>query len=63
MIDEQNNDIIKVAEKLYYEINPNTKIDVPSIAYRMVENWAKEWKQSDQMISLYDWIKINKNDK
>lgn len=34
---ENINDIITVAEKLYYETNPESKMDVPSSVYERVE--------------------------
>jgi capsule polysaccharide export protein KpsE/RkpR len=51
------NDVITVAEKLYYEANPNTKMDVPSFAYEKVEaaNRRRNAAQSD--LSLYEWCK------
>ena len=52
-----SNDVIQVAEKLYYEKNPNTKMDVPSFAYELVEEWRHEWLQSNSVMSLYEWIK------
>jgi len=54
------NDIIEVAEKIYYEMNPNTKSDVPSFAYETIESWAKEWFNSNSELTLYDWIKKTK---
>ena len=60
MNDDDNNNLVKVAEKLYREKNPKSTWDVPSFAYELVEKWRIEWLQSDQDISLYDWIKQNK---
>jgi hypothetical protein len=40
------NDIIETAEKLYYAINPTSKMDVPSYFYEKVEKKYKEWIQS-----------------
>ena len=54
------NDTIEISEKLYYEMNPNTKMDVPSFAYETTENWKKEWLNSQSKLTLYDWIKENK---
>src|SRR5574343_192240 len=51
------NDVIDVAEKLYYERNPNTKMDVPTSAYRQVEKWKEEWEKNSRYMTLYDWIK------
>jgi hypothetical protein len=51
------NDIIEVAEKLYYEANPNTKMDVPSFVYEKVERANIERIKSKSKLSLYDWYK------
>jgi hypothetical protein len=56
-----NNNIEDVAEKLYYEINPNTTMNIPSFAYELVEEWNKEWIVSKSELTLYDWIKENKS--
>lgn len=55
-----NNNLVQVAEKLYREKNPESKMDVPSFVYETVEHWRIEWLQSNQDISLYEWIKQNK---
>lgn len=52
-----NNDVIQVAEKLYREKNPESKMDVPSFAYEFVETWRCEWIASNSVLSLYEWIK------
>jgi hypothetical protein len=54
------NDLNEVAEALYYEINPETKMNVPNGAYIMTEKWIKEWKESKSELDLYDWIHENK---
>jgi len=51
-------DIITVAEKLYYEANPNTKMDVPSFAYEQVEAANKRRIKANSELSLYDWCKM-----
>ena len=51
------NDIIQVAEKLYYEANPNTKMDVPSFAYEKVEASNRRRIKAQSNLSLYDWCK------
>ena len=58
---ENKNDIIWVTEKIYYEVNPTTRMDVPSSAYETVERWEAEWRKAGTLLSLYDWIHINKN--
>lgn len=49
--------IIEVAEKLYYEANPSTKMDVPSFAYEKVEEANKRRIKAQSELSLYDWCK------
>lgn len=51
------NDVIKVAERLYYEANPTTKMDVPSFAYEQVEKANHRRLASNSELSLYDWCK------
>ena len=51
------NDIIEVAEKLYYEANPSTKMDVPSFAYKKVEAANRRRIKAQSKLSLYDWCK------
>lgn len=51
------NDIIKVAEKLYYESNPSTKMDVPTFAYVEVEAADRRRIKAQSKLSLYDWCK------
>jgi len=55
----------KVAEEIYYEMNPNSKIDVPSHIYQLVGQWFYEWSgqvtyDQTSYIGFKDWIKINK---
>lgn len=50
-------DVITVAEKLYYEENPNTKMDVPSFVYEKIEASNKRRIASNSELSLYDWCK------
>ena len=58
-------DIITVAERLYYETNPNTKMDVPSFVYEQIEAANRRRKIANSELSLYDWCKqeLNKNKK
>ena len=51
------NDVIEVAEKLYYEANPNTRMDVPSFAYEQVEKANNRRVRANSKLSLYDWCK------
>lgn len=55
------NDLFEVAEALYYEMNPETKMSVPNSAYIMTDKWRDEWNASKSELTLYDWIKANKN--
>lgn len=52
-----SNDVITVAEKLYHEANPNTKMDVPSYAYERVEAANKRRIKSNSKLDLYTWCK------
>ncbi|MBP6566075.1 MAG: hypothetical protein KA270_02845 [Saprospiraceae bacterium] len=60
----QPSDVIEVAEKLYYYMNPGTKMDVPSSAFEITEKWHGEWqngwKESDPEESFFDWCIKNK---
>jgi len=51
------NDVTTVAEQLYYEANPNTKMDIPSFAYEQVESANKRRIAAQSKLSLYDWCK------
>ncbi len=51
------NDVIEVAEKLYYEANPNTKMDVPSFAYEQVEKANFRRYRALSELTLYEWCK------
>jgi hypothetical protein len=50
-----NNDVIEVTRKLYFEINPNTKMDVPSYAFEQTERAKKRWLAAGSKVSLYDF--------
>tara|TARA_Y100000310_G_C20445746_1_gene698317 strand:+ start:576 stop:752 length:177 start_codon:yes stop_codon:yes gene_type:complete len=50
-------DIITVAERIYYEANKGTNMDVPSCAYERVEELYHAWVKSSQNLSLYDFCK------
>lgn len=61
---KEDNDYMKVAEKLYYEVNPKTKMNAPNYAYITVEKWSKEWFRDCRLpLTLYEWIKLNKQPK
>lgn len=57
--DKNLNDVIYVAEKLYYEANPETKMDVPSFVYEKVEAANKKRLASGSELNLYHWYKEN----
>ena len=52
-----SDDVIEVAEKLYYEANPNTKPDVPSFAYEQTEKANQRRFIAQSKLTLYDWCK------
>lgn len=54
-------DVIECGNKLYYDINPNSKMDVPSMFYdRLEKEWVK-WKESKSELSFYDFCKSQLN--
>jgi hypothetical protein len=59
------NNVIEVAEKLYYKANPTTRMDVPSFAYEQVEKANYRRLAANSELSLYDWCKweLYKNDR
>lgn len=54
---------IEVAERVYYHVNPETRMDVPNSAYILTEKWYHEWMRTDTDLELFDWIVKNKNGK
>ena len=48
-------DVIKVAERLYREANPNGSMDTPSFAYQQVESANRRRIQANSDFSLYEW--------
>lgn len=46
---------IDTAEKLYYAINPTTRMDVPSIAYEKVEDLYSYYKKCESGVNFYDF--------
>jgi hypothetical protein len=54
-----NNNVIEVAEKLYYEANPNSKMDVPSFVYEKIEAQDRKRIAAESDLNLYDWCKTN----
>lgn len=52
-------DVIECGNKLYYDINPDSKRDVPSIFYeRLEKEWIK-WKNTRTDLSFYEFCKSN----
>jgi hypothetical protein len=52
---------IEVAERVYYHVNPNTKMDVPNSAYITTEKWYHEWcRDTETDLDLFEWILKNK---
>ena len=56
-----HNDVIEVAERLYYEANPTTNMNVPSFAYEQVEAANKRRAAARSELTLYDWCKQEQN--
>ncbi len=61
MINTKTEDYMEVAEKLYYHVNPDTKMCVPNSAYITTEKWYNEWKNIETDLSLFDWCLKHKN--
>ena len=61
MQNKSNTDYMEVAEKLYYHVNPNTRMDVPNSSYITTENWYHEWLKTNTDLSLFDWCVKNKS--
>jgi hypothetical protein len=56
-------EVVECGDKLYYDINPDSKMDVPSFFYeRLEEEWLK-WKKSSSALSFYDYCKKEISDK
>jgi hypothetical protein len=50
-------EVVECGNKLYYDINPNSKMDVPSMFYVRLENEWIKWKESESELSFYDFCK------
>lgn len=63
MMEDVLNNVIHVAERLYYEANPNTRMDVPSFAYEQVEKANYRRLDANSLLNLYDWClyELSKN--
>lgn len=54
---DENNNVIKVAERIYHETNPESKMDVPSMAYETVKKLDLQRMKEKSKLSLYDYCK------
>jgi len=56
-------EVIKCGNKLYYDINPNSKKDVPSFFFEKLEGKYLEWVECKSELDFYEFCKkelINK---
>jgi hypothetical protein len=64
MISDMNamneNDFMLVVERFYKEINPDSKMDVPSHVYETFRSWYDQWVASRCGATFYQWVLINK---
>ncbi len=54
-------EVIECGNKLYYDINPSCKMDIPSMFYEMLETEWVKWKEDESELSFYDFCKSNLN--
>lgn len=52
---DKTTEVIKCADKLYYKLNPDTKMDVPSYFYEKLEGLFEKWVERDFKMSFYDY--------
>jgi len=52
-------EVINCGNKLYYDINPKTKMDVPSYFYMRLEKEYDLWISDKSTITFYDYC-LNK---
>lgn len=54
---------IEVGNTLYYIINPNSKMDIPSYFYERLEKEYDKWISEKSELSFYDYCynKLNVN--
>jgi hypothetical protein len=50
-------DVIACGNKLYYELNPGSKMDVPSMFYEMLDSHWETWYKDHTNISFYEYCK------
>jgi hypothetical protein len=60
-LSDKREDYMEVAEKVYYHVNPQSKMDVPNSAYITTEKWYREWQNTNTELDLFNWILENKN--
>lgn len=51
----KSNSVIECGDKLYYDINPDSKRDVPSFFYEKLEGEYEEWNKSGSQLEFYEW--------
>lgn len=56
-------DYISVAEKLYRNVNPTSKMDVPNSVYITTKKWYNEWSIADVKLGFYEWCLETKQKK
>ncbi|MCK5017283.1 MAG: hypothetical protein KAS32_09430 [Candidatus Peribacteraceae bacterium] len=56
-------EVIKCGNKLYYDINPNTKMDVPSSFYERLESYFDAWVKEDSRETFYKYCLSKLKDK
>lgn len=50
-------EIIECGNKLYYDINPNSKMDVPSYFYEKLEKVYVTWRTEGSNKDFYEYCK------
>ena len=60
-MEEMTIEVIECGNKLYYDINPESKMDVPSMFYVKLESKWYEWKHSGSELNFYDFCKSQLN--
>ena len=58
----KTNEVIKCGDKLYYDINPNSKMDVPSGFYVRLEKEYDKWVDSKSELGFYEFCKAQLED-
>jgi hypothetical protein len=52
-------EVIECGDKLYYDINPSCKMNIPSMFYEMLEQEWIKWKDAGSELSFYEFCKSN----